>query len=64
MSAWHAVYRRDLLENHDILFESERAFLSEDILFHIDFFAKASRVAFIPDSLLLLLQRDVFNKIL
>ena len=51
MSAWHAVYRRDLLENHDILFESERAFLSEDILFHIDFFAKASRVAFIPDSL-------------
>ncbi|MCH2033314.1 MAG: glycosyltransferase [Tenacibaculum sp.] len=50
MSVWHAIYSRDLIENNRIRFCSERQFISEDIIYHIDYLSKANRIAFIPDS--------------
>jgi len=51
MSVWHAIYSRNLIENNNIRFCSERQFISEDIIYHIDYLSKANRVAFIPDAL-------------
>lgn len=50
MSVWHAIYSRDLIESNKIRFCSERQFISEDIIYHIDYLSKAERIAFIPDS--------------
>ncbi|MCF2876609.1 MULTISPECIES: glycosyltransferase [unclassified Tenacibaculum] len=50
MSVWHAIYSRDLIENNKIRFCSERQFISEDIIYHIDYLSKANKIAFIPDS--------------
>ena len=50
MSVWHAIYSRDLIKNNKIRFCSERQFISEDIIYHIDYLSKAERIAFIPDS--------------
>lgn len=51
MSVWHALYSRDIIKNHEIKFPSEREFISEDIIFHIDFLQKVSKIAFIADPL-------------
>lgn len=50
MSVWHAIYSRELIEKNEIRFCSERQFISEDIIYHIDYLSKANRIAFIPDS--------------
>jgi len=49
MSVWHAIYSRDIIDKNNIRFSSEREFLSEDILFDIDYLTKSSKIAFIPD---------------
>ncbi len=51
MSVWHGIYSKKLLWDHKIKFCSEKEFISEDIIFHIDYLTKASRIAFIPDPL-------------
>src|SRR5690606_16457845 len=50
-SVWHAIYSRKLIERYDIKFCSERQLISEDIIFHIDYLTRASKIAFLPDSL-------------
>lgn len=36
-SVWKAIYKRNIIESNHIRFCSERTFISEDIIFHIDF---------------------------
>ena len=38
MSVWHAIYHKEFLDKHNIRFCSERDFISEDMIFDIDFF--------------------------
>lgn len=52
MSVWHAIYKRDFLEQNGIKFCSEREFMSEDIIFHINFFSYADNIVYIPDRLI------------
>lgn len=47
MSVWHAIYRRDIIINHNILFPSERDVVSEDIPFQIDFLKNANKVLYL-----------------
>lgn len=49
MSVWHAIYKREFLVQNNIKFCSERVFMSEDLIFDIDFFSQAERVIYIPD---------------
>lgn len=51
MSVWHAIYSKELIDKYSIKFQSERFFLSEDILFDIDYLSVAEKVCFIPDTL-------------
>lgn len=51
MSVWHAIYRRSIIEEHHIRFESERVVVSEDLPFQVDYLINAGKVAFIPDAL-------------
>ncbi len=49
MSVWKALYRKSLLDNFQIRFCSERQFVSEDLLFNMDFLQRASYIIFLPD---------------
>lgn len=49
MSVWHAIYSRNFIENNAIRFFSEKEFISEDIIFHIDYLQKVSKIGIIPD---------------
>ena len=49
MSVWHAIYSRNCIENNGIRFCSEKEFISEDIIFHIDYLQKVSKIGIIPD---------------
>ena len=50
ISVWHSVYDLSFLRQNSITFCSERDFISEDMIFDIDFFSKANRIAFVPES--------------
>lgn len=49
MSVWHAIYKQDVLTRNNICFCSERQFISEDIIFHIDVIKHCNTISFIPD---------------
>lgn len=49
MSVWHGIYSNELITKNKIRFCSEREFISEDIIFHIDYLTVTSRIAFIPN---------------
>lgn len=51
MSVWHAVYRHSIFMEYGIRFVSEREFVSEDIIFNIDFLPHVERVCYLPDCL-------------
>lgn len=51
MSVWHSIYRRDIIQDSNIKFISERDYASEDIPFQLDFLSHCKRVGFIPDLL-------------
>lgn len=51
MSVWHAVYRRSIFMKYGIRFVSEREFVSEDIIFNIDFLPHVESVCYLPDCL-------------
>ena len=40
MSVWHGIYRSEIIKSNGIKFQTERKFLSEDILFQVDFLKK------------------------
>ncbi len=50
VAAWAKLYRRELLERNSLRFVSERVLISEDILFNLDFFGCAERVAATQDA--------------
>ena len=52
MSVWHAIYSREFMHAYNIKFCSERDFMSEDLIFDLDFFSVADNVVFIPDKLI------------
>ncbi len=49
-SVWHSIFNLKFLRDNNIRFCSERDFKSEDMIFDIDLFSYASRVAFIPNA--------------
>lgn len=49
MSVCKALYRKSLLDDFQIRFCSERQFVSEDLLFNMDFLQRASYITFLPD---------------
>ncbi len=50
MSVWHSIFLRKYLLDNNIKFCSERDFISEDMLFDVDFFGQADNVVFIPEA--------------
>ena len=50
MCVWRSIYKKDILDKYNIRFESERKFISEDILFNIDFCMNSKRVSFIDNT--------------
>ena len=46
---WCGLYKRSLIEDHNIVFKSEREFVSEDLVFDLDFLPKTSRIRIIPN---------------
>ena len=51
MSVWKGLYSLPILRAHHIRFLSEREYLSEDLLFHLDYLAHAGAVAIVPEPL-------------
>lgn len=47
MSVWHAIYKREIIENSYIRFLSEREIASEDIPFQISFLKRSHRIEYI-----------------
>ena len=50
MSTCFGIYSRELIEKHQIRFLSERECLSEDIIFNMDYLAKAQYIGFVPET--------------
>lgn len=48
MSVWNGLYRRSLIEREHLCFQSERKFISEDIIFHCDLLPLCKSVRCIP----------------
>ena len=47
-SVWNILFSRSVIESNKVRFESERNFVSEDILFQLDFAACASKLLLLP----------------
>lgn len=72
MSVWRNIYRRSLIEEKHIRFKSERVYLSEDIVFHMDLLPLVERVAVVheclyfyrlnPQSLTQVFDRTIYDK--
>lgn len=51
VSVWHGIYKRSIIEQYHISFESERLYPSEDLLFHIDFLSRCSKIGYLKDGM-------------
>ena len=51
MQVWRGLYSLELIKKYRISFCSERDFICEDAIFHIDYFQHSNRFAAIPDVL-------------
>ena len=51
VSVWHGLYSMKIIQQYHIRFPSEREFISEDMIFDIDYFAHSQKVAFIEECL-------------
>ena len=51
MSAWQGIYKMAWIEEHKLRFPSEREFISEDIIFHLDALPKAHSLRYLSDCL-------------
>lgn len=49
MSAWQGIYKRSWIEKHHLRFPSERTYISEDIIFHLDALPCADEMKYLPD---------------
>lgn len=49
MSVWQGVYRRQWIEDNNLRFSSEREFISEDIVFHLNALPKAFSMMYVND---------------
>lgn len=47
MSVWHGLYSMELIKKNKVRFPSEREFISEDMIFDIDYFRISKKVVFI-----------------
>ena len=45
MCVWRSLYKNEVIKKNNIKFESERKFISEDILFNIDYCMKAKNIS-------------------
>lgn len=50
-SVWHGIYKNSIFMNKGIRFYSEREFISEDLIFHLDFIPLCGKIVIIPDPL-------------
>lgn len=50
-SVWKSIYKKDVIDKYKIRFCSERQFISEDVIFHIDFLQHVNVINIIPDAL-------------
>lgn len=48
-SMWKGIYSLETIKNNRLIFVSEREFIAEDIMFHIDFLPHAYKVGFVPE---------------
>ncbi len=44
---WKAIYKKEIFEQNSILFCSERKFISEDYIFHLDYIPKSDCITFV-----------------
>lgn len=51
MSAWQGIYRRAWIEENNLRFPSEREFISEDIIFHLDALPYANKMCYLEECL-------------
>ena len=51
VSVWHGIYKRSIIKQFNISFESERLYPSEDLLFHIDFLSHCSKIGYLKESM-------------
>ena len=51
MSVWHAIYKKSIFDEHHIQFVSERQFISEDLVFDIDYLVHCNKILYLPDCL-------------
>ncbi|MGE5627287.1 MAG: glycosyltransferase [Solirubrobacterales bacterium] len=51
MPVWKGIYSRKIIDSSVLRFHSEREFISEDIIFQMDYYKCAESVAVIPDAL-------------
>ena len=49
VSVWKALFRKKVFDEYDISFVSERQFISEDVIFDIDYLSKCNCVVAIPE---------------
>lgn len=49
ISVWKAIFKKEIFDKYSIKFVSERQFISEDLIFDLDFLPKAECIAVIPD---------------
>lgn len=50
MSVWRAIYSKEIIDKNQIKFETERKFISEDIIFHIDYCSHSQAVCLLPEA--------------
>lgn len=50
MSVWHAIFRKELFDKHNIRFVSERQLISEDLVFDIDYLYHCNKVVYLPEA--------------
>ena len=49
VSVWKGIFRKQIFDDNNVRFVSEREFISEDLIFDIDFLMKTNRVVVVPE---------------
>lgn len=49
-SMWKGIYKREVIENNNLRFVSEREYIAEDIMFHLVFLPCCNKVGFVPQA--------------
>lgn len=50
-SVWHSIYKHSLFKEYNVQFVSERKYISEDLVFDIDYLSHCKSVVWIPNAL-------------